>query len=382
MKVAMVGPYPLDSEVVPGGVAAVTQYLTRGLGRIDEIDLHVICCDSQVPQDGEEERDGATIHFRTCPRRLAQSTNWLFQRWLITKVLRYLKPDIVHGQGLELPALVALHSGLPHVVTLHGVIWKETELDHPSWYRRLRGRFHARQALRQMLQLENVFIISEYAARMLPAAGNYRQFVVNNPIGNEMFTILNQPRSPHIIMVGGLRHRKDPLTGIRVMERVLETVPDATLHILGLMSGTPLDDEVASYIMDRQLGERVKVLGLVPDKVLQEEYARASLLLITSIEETAPIAIGEACAAGVPCVGTDAGGIPFMIHEGVNGFVRPIKDVTGLAERVVAILQDEELRGRLARGAKEIGQREFALDSIAAKTVAAYRDIIAATASS
>jgi len=375
----MIGPYPLDAQIVPGGVAAVCHYLTKGLGRIDDIDLHVIYCDSQVTADRVEERDGATIHFLTCPRRLVQSTNWLFQRWLVTKVLRRIQPDIVHGQGLELPALVALRSGLPHVVTLHGVIWKETDLDHATWYRRLRGRFHARLARRQMLQIKNVIIISEYAARMLPPEVDYQQYIVNNPIGDEMFSIENKPQGQQILMVGGVRHRKDPLTAVQVLERVLAEVPTATLHILGLMSGTPLDQEIATYITERGLADRVKLLGLVPDSVLHEEYARASLLLLTSIEETAPIAIGEACAVGIPAVGTDAGGIPYLIHEGVNGFVRPIKDVDGLTERVVAILQDADLRGRLAANAREIGKREFTLESITHKTVAAYREIIAAS---
>jgi glycosyltransferase involved in cell wall biosynthesis len=121
----------------------------------------------------------------------------------------------------------------------------------------------------------------------------------------------------------------------------------------------------------------VKILGLVPDSTLRAEYAKASVLLMTSIEETAPVAIGEACAAGIPQIGTDAGGIPDLIREGETGFVRPIGDVEGLAERLIAVLRDRNLRDHLAQRAKEVGRAEFSLDAIAKKTVAAYREILA-----
>jgi len=117
----------------------------------------------------------------------------------------------------------------------------------------------------------------------------------------------------------------------------------------------------------------------VPDETLWREYERASLLLIPSLEETAPVAIGEACAVGLPQVGTVAGGIPYLIREGETGYVRPVGDVPGLAEKVIAILTDQKLRERLAGQAKELGGREFSLDAIARRTLAAYQEVLART---
>ena len=65
-----------------------------------------------------------------------------------------------------------------------------------------------------------------------------------------------------------------------------------------------------------------------------------------------------------------------MIREGETGFVRPAGDVTGLAERVIAILKNHELRQRLALGAKEAGRQEFALGVIAGKTAEVYQEIL------
>jgi glycosyltransferase involved in cell wall biosynthesis len=160
------------------------------------------------------------------------------------------------------------------------------------------------------------------------------------------------------------------------MERVLQTIPHATMALVGVPSHTALDAQVADFISSRGLSQRIKLLGLVSNEVLWQEWERASVLLIPSLEETAPIAIGEACAVGIPQVGSNGGGIPYMIRENETGFILPVGDVAGMAERVTAILQDSTLRQRLATASREIGQQEFSLAAIARKTAAAYREIL------
>jgi glycosyltransferase involved in cell wall biosynthesis len=133
---------------------------------------------------------------------------------------------------------------------------------------------------------------------------------------------------------------------------------------------------MAELARSGRLNGRVKLLGLVPDEALWDEYARASLLLLTSLEETAPVALGEALAVGLPAVVTNAGGSPYMIQDGETGFVCPVGDVQALARRVVELLRDAELRRRLAARAREVGRQRFALDAIAAQTMAAYDEIL------
>lgn len=375
MRVVVTGAFPLDPSVIPGGVTAVAHYLTKGLARIPEVDLHVICCETIVPENREVERDGITVHFLTNRYRLSQLMNLFFQRRKIARLVKRLSPDIMHAQGLGLPTFAALDSGLPNVVTVHGVFWKEP-FEHPSPITRLGGRLRQRAARKQLDRIRNVIVTSGHVTAILPTHIDYRKFVINNPVSEEIFAIRNEPCAPHILVIGGTRKRKDPLTTVRVMERVLQRIPEATLHLLGPDSNTELDQQVAEFIRSRDLGDHIKLLGLVPNDVLWDEYRKASLLLIPSLEETAPVAISESYAVGLPVVGSDAGGIPYMVRENETGFVRPVGDVTGLADRVVAILEDPDLRDRLSRRARAIGRDEFALDAIAAKTFAVYESIL------
>lgn len=379
----MIAEYPVDPTVVPGGVTAVAHTLARGLARRSDIELHIIACQKDVDVPRREERDGAQVHFVPNSDRWTQLLDWRVQRRDIARTLRGIPVDLVHAQGLGLTTAAAIDSGLPFLVSLHGILWKEASMTHPSWKKRWRGKLRAQHALKQLLRTKNVFITSAYASEMLPTTQSYREFVVRNPAPDDLFTLENRPTSPpHILFVGGTRHRKDPLTALGALEGVSREHPGVTMSIVGPPSNTPFDEEVRRAVIDRGLGNRVSIRGLISDLELREEYARASLLLLTSLEETAPVALGEACAVGLPQVGTDAGGIPDLLRHGETGFVCPVKDAAALAERMGQILGDAELRSRFAKRAREVGRAEFSLDAIAEKTVAAYREVLAESTSS
>jgi len=377
MRVAMTCNYPVDPRFVPGGVTAVAHHLVQGLGRISGLDLHVVCCQRDVPRDSVETRDGATIHFLTNPDRWSLTLDSRLERRRIARTMREIAPDLVHAQGLGLATAAALDSGLPFLVSLHGIVWKEGHIRLPSWKRRLRGRIRAARAWRQILRTTNVVITSGYAAEVLPKERQYRTFVLNNPVSERVFALRNAPARPHVLLVGGTRQRKDPLTALRTMERVIAELPDATMSLVGPPSGTGLDAEVAAWVAAKGLGERIVVRGLVPEEELFAEYARASLVLLTSVEETAPVAIGEAYAVGIPVVGTDAGGIPHMVREGETGFVRPIGDDAALADAVLSLLRDTDARHHMAQRARAVGEAEFSLEAIARGTIRAYEEVLA-----
>lgn len=379
MRVALMASYPVDPAVVPGGVPAVAHYLVKGLARRDEIDLHVICCQGDVPRDQVIERDGATIHFLADNFRYSQAMMLRQQRRKIAAVLKRIRPDVAHAQGLGLPTVAALDTGLPNLVTVHGIFWREPA-DRSNFSSRVGSAIRKYSAQRQLKRIRNVVITSSYADAALPPAGDYRRYFIRNPVGEEIFSIQNEPRGPRILVVGGLRRRKDPLTTMRVMQRVLREIPEATLHLLGPDSGTELDAEVRAFLRENGLEKQVQLLGLVPRETLWREYQRASLLLLPSLEETAPVALGEACAVGLPAVGSNAGGIPDMIEDGVTGFIRPSGDDRALAAAVLEILQSDELRARLARNAGARGEAEFALDAIARSTASAYAEILGGVA--
>lgn len=94
-------------------------------------------------------------------------------------------------------------------------------------------------------------------------------------------------------------------------------------------------------------------LGHLDHAQVLEELSRASVLVLSSRQESMPNALLEGFAAGVPVVCTRAGGMPELVKSVINGFVCPSEDALCLAERVARLLADEGLRSRM--GERNLG---------------------------
>ena len=75
--------------------------------------------------------------------------------------------------------------------------------------------------------------------------------------------------------------------------------------------------------------------------------AGADILCLPSFAEGVPITLLEAMGAGVAVVTTPVGGIPDVVKDGVNGMLVQSGDITGIAESLIRLLMDADLRGRL-----------------------------------
>jgi glycosyltransferase involved in cell wall biosynthesis len=67
----------------------------------------------------------------------------------------------------------------------------------------------------------------------------------------------------------------------------------------------------------------------------------------------------EGLAAGVPVIGSDVAGIPYLIRQGENGFIVPGDDVGELEKRLRQVLSDPELRRRLGANAYEFAHAQL-----------------------
>jgi len=84
------------------------------------------------------------------------------------------------------------------------------------------------------------------------------------------------------------------------------------------------------------------VLFLGKQENLAELYAISDLKLLLSQQESFGLVLLEAMACGVPCIGSNVGGIPEVIEHGVDGYVVELGDTEAVAEYAVQLLQDEE----------------------------------------
>ena len=119
------------------------------------------------------------------------------------------------------------------------------------------------------------------------------------------------------------------------------------------------------------LGASVRFAGWAADP--SDYYRRAALFVLPSRSEGLSNALLEAQSWGLPCAVSDIPGNRAVVDDGVNGLVVPAGDADRLADAIVRLLGDAELRGRLGRAGREKTRKEFGLTSVAERLETAYR---------
>jgi glycosyltransferase involved in cell wall biosynthesis len=166
--------------------------------------------------------------------------------------------------------------------------------------------------------------------------------------------------APVALFVGALNEEKDPLLAVDVARRAFATVPQARLLIVGEGS---LRDEVAGRCEAAGLSTNVSLLGSRAD--IGDLLAAADALLLTSRTEGMPGVVIEAGMAGVPVVGHSVGGVPEVVVDGQTGVLAPFGDVGRLADGLVRVLTDGEVRERLGGAGRTRCHALFDVSSVA-----------------
>jgi glycosyltransferase involved in cell wall biosynthesis len=119
------------------------------------------------------------------------------------------------------------------------------------------------------------------------------------------------------------------------------------------------------YMKDAErmgLKDHVTFTGIVADPLGNGVFAAADVVCqVSRWEEGFGFVIAEAMASGKPVIGTRAGAIPELVHDGISGFLVDRRDPDGIAARILHLLRDAELRRRMGEAGREFAQRNFNL---------------------
>lgn len=146
-----------------------------------------------------------------------------------------------------------------------------------------------------------------------------------------------------------------------------------------LLIGDGPDREKASMLAD-ELGvaDRVVMLGKQPG--VDCFLPLADVFLFPSDGESFGLAALEAMACGVPVVGANAGGLPEVVADGVQGYLCEVGDVEAMTAATLQILQDEGLHQRMRAAARARTVDEFTAEKIVPRYEAVYHDLVARAA--
>lgn len=287
----------------------------------------------------------------------------------LKEVLAEIRPDVVDcfypGECSFVPGL---KDGSKKVMELH-----QSKLFHHQYNRSglmgLADKVRAWMDERLVRKFDRFVVLTEEDAGMWGEMPGIR--VIPNA-ANFIAEKYSDCSAKRVIAVGRLDYQKSFDRLIQVWEKVHQQMPDWRLDIFGQGEWQEM---LQGMIDERGLQETVKLNG--PTKNIGQEYSESSMIVMSSHYEGFPMVMIEAMACGLPAVSFDFKcGPKDIIKERENGLVVPGGDIDGLAEAMMTLMKDDELRKRMGEEAKKVVET-FSEAKVMDKWVRLYEETIA-----
>jgi glycosyltransferase involved in cell wall biosynthesis len=355
------------------GIGTYIRQLTAALSKIDQENRYLLF----VGQRGAAELTDLPENFRIVIERSPSYS----LRELVTLSWRLyrLRVDLYHSTHYVLPAVVPCRA----VVTIHDII----HLLYPEFLPSPLAFFYAQRMIRRSLSRgDRIIAVSQNTKTDLMdyfKVDGRKIRVVHSGVGNRFRQRLSATeidprleefgiRKPYLLFVGNPKPHKNLDSVVKAYGRSLEMFEfQADLVCVGDRSG--LDFKIRQRAEQLGIGDRVRLVGHVPDDALPAIYQGATLFVFPTLYEGFGLPVVEAMASGVPVITSNNSALK-EIAEGYGHLVNPM-DIEEMAEAIAQAMADPTHREDLAK----LGRRraeDFRWSRTAERTLEVYRSAL------
>ncbi len=373
----------LTSEFAPdlGGISYYVLNLSRKL--LERGHKITIVTRGTWRKSYHEEIDGISVYrVRFVPSY--PSPFWLHGIW-VNRLFNSLEPhiDLLHVHGSLVPVI---HTSVPVVATNHGTTKKDIDnMPVKSFHflvvKLLSGRLL--NAERALLNSANVI-----TAVSLSCATEIREYhlinkeitVVSNGVDSAFFVPAKNKDTdnPYILYSGRLETRKGLATLVESAKFVCKQYPNTNFMLVG--KGT-IGDYLKKMASRLSLENNFHFVGHVSDRnKLLQYYQSSTVYVLPSYYEGLPTALLEAMSCGIPVVATNVEGSSEVINSGETGLLVSPRDPEKLAEAILKLLDNEELRKQVGLKAREHIKNNYDWEIITDRIEEIYKSAIKAKA--
>ena len=211
-----------------------------------------------------------------------------------------------------------------------------------------------------------VILVSEY----LRPAVNRNALVAVIPQGVSIPDTLPPPSEEYALFLGRLDVR---IKGLDILIKAwaqLSRTLELPLHIVG--GG---DKDRVVRLIRSSGAKNVYLRGWLDHEEAMAAMNRAALVIVPSRDEGSPLVLHECFALGKPVIGSSIPALKDFIPHGIAGLQVPPADHKALARAIERLINDKDLRSRLAKGARKMGKR-FLWEKIAEEQEAFYWEVM------
>ena len=294
------------------------------------------------------------------------------------RAIKEYKPDIINSHGCMSSRIAATMCGVPiNICTRHCVF------PISSKYKLLKWFFAPVNSC-----LSDVFIaVADAAKQNLISLGIKDKKIKVIINGAEPLKKLDQMQKDHLLKelnipqgstVLGFCARLEECKGHDWFLKALSELDRRGANCVALFIGDG-SQKTALIEKSRELGveKMVRFIGFVNDV---SPYMNISHININCSvgTETSSLALSEGMSIGLPAVVSDYGGNPYMVHDGLNGFVCSCYDYVRMADCIQTLINDKNLYKRMSEEAYRRYYREFNARSMTEKTNKLYDELYSA----
>lgn len=372
MRVMMIGPYPESPDRIDGGVAAALMYLSRALAHDPAVELiGVRVANGHGAGDAGKGFGWPVVDLPL--GRMSLSTLYRRQRDRLRKLLNQYEPNVVHAQSADIAGYLAVESGVPTVVTVHGLLMECAKLQTD-----LKSRVRAMLAAwlterRTVRRARHLIAISPYVTNYYGGDIGGQVYDIPNPVSSGFFDVVRRPERGRLLFAGRIANGKGIFELLRAIARNTDI---EKLVLAGAAPDTVYSQEVSDEASRLGLLDRVQFTGLLDETALLQEFALAEALVLPSFQETAPMVVQQAMAAALPVIASRVGGIPYQIEHDITGWLFDPGNVDQLAELIGQLGKNTERVRRVGTAAKAVALERYPARAVAAATVAVYRRML------
>ncbi|HEY5971944.1 MAG TPA: glycosyltransferase [Pseudoxanthomonas sp.] len=269
--------------------------------------------------------------------------------------LRGFDPQIIHAHWATYPSTAAWALGRalrkPFSFTCHA---HDIFVDHQLLARKIEDA-----ALAVTISRYNVGWLHTHATSL----AEHKLKVIHCGVDMDKAPWRSAGRESGMLLAVG---RLDPVKGFATLIEALALLEKRGVEFACRIAGSgPLDADLRRLAQNLGVSKRIEFAGAQPQRVVREWMDSATLFVLPSEvaadgnRDGIPVALMEAMASGCPVVSTRVSGIPELVEDGITGLLVGEQEPAALAAAIERLLQDENLRGRLATGARRHVEREF-----------------------
>ncbi|WP_297477075.1 glycosyltransferase family 4 protein [Thermococcus sp.] len=369
MKVTLMMPY---SDTPSWGVQNVAYNLVQGFIKLcneferKDIKIRIL---SNVGTFPKPQR----VLFSRCPQLeviyykqlqpitfFGDAQNMFLSKRLFYSIL--FSSDIIHSHDVVFSLPVAKmfkHSNVIH--NFHGLPWNEKRYINSAYVRFSYNTMTARAQKLAKLNNTRFVAISHFVKREIQKTLEILDdniSIIPDPVSEEFFEIKKRTEEGLIFYPARLIPRKNHVPLIKALGILKKEGPSGfKLALTGTVEDKNYFERIRRTISKYNLNSNVMFIGKIPKEKLFEYYSKASVVVLTSKEESFSLAVAEAMATGTPVIASPVGIVPEAILNRKNGYIINPDDPKDIAEKLRLILEDNKKRKIMEKHARKTAER-------------------------